>query len=250
MPNEGTVRRFQGPVIALPELLLTEGNARLRFKPVSTWRERGETVLGGFAALVGVFIALAVLFVEISGNAYRKECLTAEGTVKKDWTYTWYAPLPFVFRPSEDGCVVHTGTRLALSKVGIAKVKPTTVQSISKRYADATGESDAAYWGPMKAAVIEFQKNSQNSKNFRDANAAIQQALDRIQALDPPPDFAHGHARLVDSLQRQKATSAKAATAIRVGDRSGLAQAKREAAKESADVYSALQELNRVKASQ
>ena len=69
----------------------------------------------------------------VGGISYRKDCLSTDGAVTTSWTFTWLAPIPYIFRPSEDDCAVHTGTRVALSAVGIAGFEKPTVVGIAKK---------------------------------------------------------------------------------------------------------------------
>lgn len=130
----------------------------------------------------GVAVLLIVLLVEVGGISYRKDCLTNRGTVSQSWTFTWYAPLPFLFRPSETNYIVHAGTRVALNAIGIDTFKPSTPETIAGHFASSTGVDP--YWPKVKATIDELQAET-SATSLTDYIAAFRKARDALGGLSP-----------------------------------------------------------------
>ena len=63
---------------------------------------------------------------------------------------------------SEEGCIVHTSTRVALNAVGIAGYEETTSTMIAREYVDRGDASpDDAYWAPARAAIVDYMKRDE-----------------------------------------------------------------------------------------
>jgi hypothetical protein len=182
----------------------------------------------------------------VGGVSYRKECLKQDAaTVKTDWTFTWFAPIPYVFRPSEPGCIVHTGTRVALDSFGIAKFEPTTPELIASKYAATASNENAAYLGQVKVTLVAMQKASQTSLTFTQAFAIINRTEQRIAALTPPPRYVGLHNRLLTVLRDAEGHGHAAQDAIRAGNGAALARARRHAQIDNARMRAVFQEVNR-----
>jgi hypothetical protein len=161
----------------------------------------GEKLLGGAGAIAAtVFVGLQ-FFLFVGGVSYRKDCLGSAGQVKSSWTFTWFAPIPYVFRPSEAGCHVHTGTRVALNAVGVAPFsKPTTTTMADKAVQGAHNLSDdEAYFARMKARVVEFE-NAPQAKTVDDGRRAFDKAIGSLGAMAPTPKYATVHGELLAAL--------------------------------------------------
>jgi hypothetical protein len=154
---------------------------------------------GAIAALA--FFGLQ-FFLFVGGISYRKDCLSDEGRVKSSWTFQVFAPVPYLFRPSEDGCQVHTGTRVALNSIGIATfAQPTTTSLADHAVEGANGLSEGdAYFARVKARLVEYQRAPQ-ARDIAQATRTLDQALSSIQALTPPASYASVHEKLVSSLR-------------------------------------------------
>ncbi|MCW3048013.1 MAG: hypothetical protein JWO74_2297 [Solirubrobacterales bacterium] len=165
-----------------------------------------EKLLGGAGAIAAtVFVGLQ-FFLFVGGVSYRKDCLGSAGQVKSSWTFTWFAPIPYLFRPSEAGCQVHTGTRVALNAVGVAAfAKPTTTNLADKAVQGAHNMSDdEAYFARMKARVVEFE-NAPQAKTVDDGRRAFDKAIGSLSAITPTSKYAAAHAALLAALHEARA---------------------------------------------
>lgn len=187
--------------------------------------------MGGTGVLLaGAFIGLQI-FLLVGGLAYRKDCLTDGGKVTSDWTFQWAAPIPYIFRPSGQDCIVHTGTRVALDAVGVATFQKPSTLSIADSLSDSTDGADLAYFGRLKAVVTEYGNASEKSRSIEEGEGIVDDALDRLAELAPPPRYQSVHLELVSALtaikdsaamMRQAATSQSSAvqqTALRQQER-------------------------------
>jgi hypothetical protein len=78
-------------------------------------------ILGGLGS-VAVGLTVAVVFLLINGGyVYRTKCPLSSGGTQTNWTYGIDDILPYI-RSTSYPCKSHTGTRLLLSAVGIAKI--------------------------------------------------------------------------------------------------------------------------------
>lgn len=171
----------------------------------------GSTI-GGLA--FGLVFLAVVLLVEIGGITYRKDCLTNRGTVTQSWTVTWYAPLPFLFRPSETGCVVHVGTRVALNAIGIDTFSPSTADAIAGHQVNVSGDQ---YWPRVRAAMLELEAVPQTA-DLTSHLAALTKARDTVQGLDPSPAYAVANEQLVVALSALVAAGHRLQHALLQGD--------------------------------
>src|SRR4051794_7088456 len=90
---------------------------------------KGLTMLDRMAGGLGAIVVFVIVGLQIAlfagGVSYRKDCITDKGTEKRDWNFTILSPVPYLFRPSEDGCQVHTGARVAMNAIGLFPYRPT-----------------------------------------------------------------------------------------------------------------------------
>ena len=145
-----------------------------------------QAVPGGTVVLAAVLVlSLAALFG--GGVSYREECVVA-GKVARSWTVTWLAPVPYAFRPDPAGnCAVHTGSRVVLDAVGIARYEPTRPAPVV---------SSAAYGAKMEVAVAAYMTRLDTAGSLQDALAAITTLVSEFAGLTPPRRYAAAHARL------------------------------------------------------
>ncbi len=171
------------------------------------------------AGVAGLAVAAAFLvfflLVLVGGNAYRKDCLTDRGTVSESWTFTWYSPLPFVFRPSETGCVVHAGTRVALNAVGIDTFKPSTPDLIAQHQAGVAHDS---YWPVVRETLLELESVPQTA-DLTTHVAALVKARDALAKLTPPSSYSAAHAQLVSAITALATAGQQLQQALLRGDR-------------------------------
>ncbi|HWH93963.1 MAG TPA: RHS repeat-associated core domain-containing protein [Baekduia sp.] len=112
-------------------------------------------VMAGIGSALGIALAVASVgaigATEVGGISYRKDCITSQGKVEKSWTFTWFAPLPFLFRPGGEGCEVHTGLRVALNAIGIVPYAEVSVASAARKAADDPALDDnSRYYAELR----------------------------------------------------------------------------------------------------
>lgn len=182
-------------------------------------------VAGGIGSAVGVLLAVGwfglLLLVEIGGISYRKDCVNSQAKVEKSWTVTWYAPIPFLFRPSEEGCEVHTGVRVALNAVGLFPFKELNVADAAREAAENPGLTEGQRYYAELFAVMKDQ-NDYNRRHPNDLQGGINQLRKTAAALDriAPPDVVAKDHNELRALYREAADDGdKMIAAIRAGDR-------------------------------
>lgn len=205
-------------------------------------------MLGGVGALLAfAFIGLQIALF-IGGISYRKDCLTNEGAVKSSWTFTWFAPIPYLFRPSEDGCEVHTGTRVALNAIGIGGFdKPTTV-SLAKKLSSKTNDPNLAYFGRLKAFVIESQQQSASVESLGQAQRVVDRLIGQLNSFSPPPKYADVHDRLVSLYVAQRRYGRQMQKAAAASNQAAYAAAAKRIDNQQGETQAILEEINRLHA--
>lgn len=182
-------------------------------------------ILSGAASTLGVLLAVGwfglLLLVEVGGISYRKDCVNSQSRVERSWTVTWYAPIPFLFRPSEEGCEVHTGVRVAMNAVGLFPFKELNVADAAREAADDPDTTEAqAYYAELYAAMKDHADYSASHPD--DLEGGIEQ-LRRTAAelgrMDPPRIVAEDHAELRTLYRTVAADGERMIAAIQSRDR-------------------------------
>ncbi len=161
-------------------------------------------MFGGVGALLAFVFIGAQIALFVGGISYRKDCLTDRGAVESSWTFTWFAPIPYLFRPSEEGCQVHTGTRVALNAAGIAGFEKPTTASLAKDLSSKTANPDLAYYGQLKAYILEFNKRSAQVETLGEGEATLDTTLGQLNGLSPTPKYSDVHDRLIAMYSASK----------------------------------------------
>lgn len=203
-------------------------------------------MLGGVGALLAfAFVGLQIaLFV--GGISYRKDCLTNEGAVKSSWTFTWLAPIPYLFRPSEDGCQVHTGTRVALNAMGIAGFeKPTTI-SLAKDLSSKTANPDLAYYGRLKGYLLDYNKRSAAVQSIGEGQRLLDEHIGRLNSLTPTAKYADVHARLIALYRASKTYGRQLQEASAASDQDGYDAAVKRLRGQGDENDAIVKEINRL----
>src|SRR5690242_4306652 len=104
-------------------------------------------VAAALGSVVGVAVVLLILALEVGGVTFRKDCATGPGGVSKSWDVQWFIPIPYLFRPSESGCTVHTGTRVALDGLGLFPIPAETASGIVQKAKPPSDPGQAYYKG-------------------------------------------------------------------------------------------------------
>jgi hypothetical protein len=209
------------------------------------------SVLAGIvgSALAVAFIATQVGLV-VGGLSYRKDCGNTKGTVTQDWTFTWLAPIPYLFRPNESGCVIHTGTRVALNAVGVAGFSETTTSKIADESLarDASADPDTVYWVRARSALVDYLDRNGSRKTLADALASIDTLRGQLAALEVPAKYADAHAGVIAVLNTMKRHGEDLGAAANSGDRGAYSRAEQHIDPDAAAMQDAIQRLNRVHA--
>jgi hypothetical protein len=157
------------------------------------------------ASLTGVLVASLVfalwLGLWLGGISYQKTCLTNDGRVAKEWDFQWLTPIPYVFRPSGEGCTVHTGTRVALAQLGLFGYDEPTAEAIAEDTADEITDPTAAYWARLKGIVATYLIKAQQTDDPVEARRLYITGTEKLESLTPPARFATGHGELVGATQ-------------------------------------------------
>jgi hypothetical protein len=189
----------------------------------------------------------------VGGISYRKECVTERGEIKKSWSFTWLAPIPYLFRPSEPGCVVHTGTRVALNQAGVATFAPTTVAVIANKEASAaedSGDSSAAYVGKVRAATTAYVQRNNASQTLSDGQKNLDTYQAKLSALTPPQRYADAHAKLLAVTDDIDALGGDLRTAIQNNDSSAANGLQKRAELLARRLRDTLGEIDRLRATE
>lgn len=170
--------------------------------------------------MIGWFALFA--FVGIGGISYRKDCVTETGTVTKDWTVTWFSPLPFLFRPSEDGCEVHAGTRVALNAIGLFPFAEQSVERAIAKSADETGDSDVAYYADLFRSIkdlIDYNTAHADDEDLTGGITQVRKTAEEVGDLTPPDSVRSEHNELVALLLSSADDVEKFSAAMELDDR-------------------------------
>jgi hypothetical protein len=187
-------------------------------------RKAGAALLGGFGMVLAILWFGAVGLVEIGGISYRKDCVTAEGTIKKDWTFSWFTPIPFVFRPSQEGCQVHTGVRVAMNAVGLFPYKEYSASQAARDAAsDPDLDANQQYFAALYADLNDMKTwNAKHPEDMRGGIAVLNKTADAIDELTPPETVATEHHRLVALFRSSAKTGGEIVTAFEQNDRATI----------------------------
>lgn len=220
---------------------------------------RGAGSLVG--ALVGLAISLGMFGLFIGGISYRKDCLTNQGKITKSWTFTWFAPIPYVFRPDDPDCVVHTGTRVALNEVGIAPFEETTATMIANKSVDETTDTETAYWVKLSGALEDYHIRNRTLErklnanrdggltieNLNEAQRSVDMVLTDLRDLDPPPRYAAAHNELVAGMSDAQQHGREMQAAARAQDEQAFRRAHEKTIPDSKRIERAMQRLRAIR---
>jgi hypothetical protein len=175
-----------------------------------------EAVLGVLGVGTGLALVLIFAVLEIGGITFRKDCVTPQGTVKHDWTFQWYAPIPYVFRPSQPGCAVHTGTRVALNEIGLFPYTENPGRILAKSGGSAAGP-DVAYYDAIYAVMTDIAKQVTAGGLLSAPPDFMHHERESLERLNPPSNVASEHAAILQHFEHLDSllSDAKAAVARR-----------------------------------
>lgn len=201
---------------------------------------------GAIAAMVFVGLQLALY---VGGVSYRKECVDRQGQITKSWSFTWMAPIPYLFRPDDPSCIIHTGTRVALNAVGIATFADTTASAVANRGVSASSPSgDRAYWTKISAALADYGNRNEKVTNLTVALRSIDALLDQLGDVSPPAKYASGHAALVAAAREMRRHGEQLHDAAEAADSEAYGRARLTIAPDARNFQRAAEELEMVRA--
>jgi len=175
-------------------------------------------------------IALSAL-VFLGGNIYRTDCQSYAGHSSRSWDMTWWAPIPFLFAPSTDGCETHSLTRIAMSTVGIAKIETSQARSPSS-VADVQNDSSVGdrdkYLAGFSAAMTENENFIADHKGEASSLALMmatvsetRDIITQLKALSPPRDARREHDAFIAVWNGSADSESEVISALETGDRPG-----------------------------
>jgi hypothetical protein len=210
----------------------------------------GEKLLGAAGAVAAaVFIGLQ-LFLYVGGISYRKECVNQEGQIAKSWSFTWFAPIPYLFRPDDPSCVVHTGTRVALNAAGVAKFDETTVSAIADRAVQhANPDANDAYWVKLRGALADYASRNEKVTDVDEGLHSVNMLLEQLAEFSPPAQYAAAQTALVAAARQMKKHGEALRAAAQAGDTDAFNRARGTIAPDAKQVQQAMEQLNLAHAS-
>jgi hypothetical protein len=133
----------------------------------------GEKTSWGCSAIAAtVFIGLQ-FFLYVGEISYPQGMRQPAGADRHELVITWFAPIPYLFRPTDPSCVVHTGTRVALNAAGIAKYADTTVSAVADRAVKGASPHDNnAYWVRLRGALADYGNRNEHVANITEVCGA------------------------------------------------------------------------------
>jgi len=177
-----------------------------------------DAALGLGGLFLGALWVAFMLFVVTGGNSYRKDCISDQGRVESSWSFSWYAPIPFVFRPSEDGCEVHTGARVLLDKAGLFTFADPSVAGIGAKAAEDSSDENVAYFTASGSALTQYTNDFPKATTIGEALDFLNTLDEQLKAVDPPAQYETIHNDLLAAISRMQATAAKAQAFAASGD--------------------------------
>lgn len=131
-------------------------------------------IVGLFVGLLVSVIILAGFTLLNGGYVYRVECPKVGGTTEVFWKYTILdSPVPYTY--SRSGCEVYSGTRLALSAIGILELRH---DDMDMNYVDHLSEHSLEVINMMKASCI----SEGNSEDY--CTCAIEELARRLSPAE------------------------------------------------------------------
>jgi hypothetical protein len=204
-----------------------------------------EKVLGGFGAVaVTVFVGVQI-FLYVGGISYQEQCVTDQGHIAKSWSFTRFAPVPYLFRPDDPGCIVHTGTRVALNALGVAKYSDATASTIAERAVkQANPSADDAYWAKLNGDVADYGNRNEHVHDVNEALRSVDTFLGQLASLSPPAKYAQARAALVAALRQVDEHGKAMREAAQAGDSAAFERAKSTVTPDAQKVQQAMEQLN------
>ncbi len=186
--------------------------------------------------LVAGLLVVAVVAVIAGGVGYREECLS-KGEVHGSWS--WAAAIPYVSPPRPArGCVVHSGSRVALAGLGIAHYRPPRAPPVAP----------AAYRAEMDAAVRRYIERLDGARSLQDALAHIRTLIADVEVISPPKRYTAAHSRFVAAARDVEAGNAGMLRAATGRDQPGFDASAADARSAAARLSEAGLDLERLRA--
>lgn len=171
-----------------------------QYERPSRRRRIGSRIFGSLFALAGVAGGLLLFTLVNGGLTYRQSCARSDGTVATDWTYRWFAPIPYLLSPSREGCETHTATRVLLSKIGLWTLPHHNAGQIA---ASTTTDAGTAYYGEIYSLGNQLAEAAK-AKDRAKFRSALRDGNTLLATLAPPDYLAS------DAAEFRKAWAATA----------------------------------------
>lgn len=159
------------------------------FEEPSRPRRVAGAVLGGAAGVVTAVVVLSFAALFNAGLAYRMDCAQADGTVASEWTYQWFAPIPFLLAPKKEGCKTYNGAHVLLSKIGVWSIPNETAGQIA---VSTAADDGTAYYARIYEVQTQFAA-AVKAKNRPALLKAVNDGATTFANLQPPPYVAPSH---------------------------------------------------------
>jgi hypothetical protein len=168
------------------------------------------------AAAVGIALVALLLALAIGGISFREYCVTRQGTVSHEWTFQWYAPIPYVFRPSKPDCVVHTGTRVALNELGLFPYSEDLGSILAK--SGAATQAEVAYLDAVYFVIRDVVNQVKAGGLLRTPPAFMRHKRQVLEASPSAASVAKVRPALLTSFGELEAELAAARAASAAGN--------------------------------
>lgn len=179
-------------------------------------------VFAAVAVLSGYLVTLAIVLTMFGlvngGLVYRTQCPTPEGTLKTDWTYKWFLPIPYLLASSEEGCETHNGTRIALAKIGVWELEEKTAAQIARDYVTEDTDPAIAYYSTVYAVISDLRRAGRARMSLDRHMALMEERAQELHALTPPASVAADHARMVNAFDQMVDLNRKGLQELAAGD--------------------------------
>lgn len=214
-------------------------------------RSVGSGAAGLAVFLVGGMFVLPQVGLFVGGISYRKDCAKDDGRIVQDWEFSVFAPIPYLFRPDDPNCVVHTGTRVALDAVGIGGFEDTTPTMIAEKFAARSGaDSSSAYLSKLGAATAEYAQRNESVQTVGAGLKSLTTFESVIAALDPPSHYADAHRDLLEAIRDAGDNGQALAAAAKADDKDAYDRAAADIDARGQALAEALQEFDRLRATE
>lgn len=180
-------------------------------------------------------IAIALFFgLMVGGMAYKVECPAGGGSTYQRWEFLPETPIPYLFPPSQSGCSTHSGTRVALSGIGLFPLKNAPTSSpANESQSDSVKYAEGVY--VVISALTASNTQASQTTDYAQLVAHLEKGLKRMPKarrallrLEPPYNLAKDHEQLVKNLDLLIQDTKRGLQATKAGDGAKLLKVQEE----------------------